>query len=192
MPQIVGVCWSSSGRPPASSPASTGRTSRNRSGSTSATAPTSWSSCSASFGARASSTSATRPRSRRRRGRLAPPRPRVDGARELRLVHLGTPLDAEVARFLVKLVARAPARPRATGSQAAAPTGGDVLPRKPRARRRLSVLGALLVDGASGDLLRQRLARTLRALALLDVLVLASALASLRYSTWGHVVTSSV
>src|SRR5947209_7366147 len=79
---------------------------------------------------------------------------RVDRPLELLLVHARAALDSELARLVVELVARPALRPVGPRPLPAAPAGRLVVDRRPRRGPRLAVLGALLVDGARGDLLR--------------------------------------
>src|SRR5438477_12317712 len=79
---------------------------------------------------------------------------RVDRPLERPLVHARAPLDAELPGLVVELVARASLRTVGPGALAAALAGRLVLDRGARARPRLAVLRALLVDRARGDLLR--------------------------------------
>jgi hypothetical protein len=94
------------------------------------------------------------------------------------LVHVGAAIDAEVAGLLVELFAGASAWPWFAGTKAAAPAGGDVAGGRARAGFGFAAAGALLVDGARRDLLGTFERCALLALAVLDVSVLALALAA--------------
>src|SRR5262249_51461579 len=112
--------------------------------------------------------------------------PPVDRALQLRLAHPRAALDAEAARLVVELLFRAPLRPICPGAEPAAAARRHVGPREPRARARLTLARALLVDSAGRDLLRARLRPALLALAVLDALVLAGELRTLLHSAWRH------
>src|SRR6266540_1508544 len=126
----------------------------------------------------------------RRAGRssLSTARPLLgaDRALELGLVHLRTALDVHLFGLVVELVARRAACATAAGAQPAPATGGNVSGRRAGARTRFATTRPFLVDGAGGDLLCAGHRRALAAGALLDVLVLPSALRSLFHSSWRH------
>src|SRR4051794_36670980 len=109
--------------------------------------------------------------------RLASHRPR-----ELRLVHLGAPLDAELLGLRVELVARR----AVAGALAAAAARRRALRRGFRAGPRLARARLLLVDGPGGDLLGATLGRAAALGRLLDLLVLARALRALLHASWRH------
>src|SRR5437763_2665841 len=116
---------------------------------------------------------------------------RVYGPLELLLVHPRAPVDAELLRLVVQLVARAPLGAVRARALAAALAGRLVLDRGPRARSRLAVPCALLVDGARGDLLRPLRRCALLLLARDDVLVLPFPLRAFLQSAWWHRSSSS-
>src|SRR5260370_32071566 len=94
--------------------------------------------------------------------------------------------------LLVQLLASASARARPAGAEAAASTGGDVVCRGARPRGRFTAARALLVDCSGRNLLRPWLWDATLALAVLDVLVLARALAAFLHTTPRHLGTSVV
>src|SRR5436309_15369729 len=79
---------------------------------------------------------------------------RVDGALQLRLGHLGAPIDPALTSLVVELLLRAAAGPGLARPQPAPARGAHVVRRAARRRLRLPALGALLVHRAGGDLLR--------------------------------------
>src|SRR5699024_8360833 len=115
-------------------------------------------------------------RSRRRADGARPREPAgsavLDGVLELVLVHRRTALHVLALRILVELLLGAPLRP-GMRAFATALRGRLVLDRGAARLVGLALLGAGLVHGAGGDLLRLVLGGTLVELAVLDVLVLA-------------------
>src|SRR5699024_9548621 len=115
-------------------------------------------------------------RSRRRADGARPREPAgsavLDGVLELVLVHRRTALHVLALRILVELLLGAPLRP-GMRAFATALRGRLILDRGAARLVGLALLGAGLVHGAGGDLLRLVLGGTLVELAVLDVLVLA-------------------
>src|SRR5262249_38784999 len=110
-----------------------------------------------------------------------------DGALQLGLVHARAAFDAERFGLLVELLARAPARAGFARAQPAATARRDVCGRRPRARARVAAACARLVDGPRCDLLGAFRRSALFFLGVLDVFVLALALAAFLDATWRHV-----
>src|SRR5687767_14893286 len=110
----------------------------------------------------------------------------IDGALELRLVHLRAPVDVELAGLVEQLVLRAPLRPLGARALPAPLAGRFVLHRRPRPLPGLAGTGALLIHDACGDLLGRALGHPLALDGLLDLLVLAGALRALLDSSRRH------
>src|SRR5687768_7592015 len=84
----------------------------------------------------------------------APSQAPAERALELGLGHPRPAADVPVLRLLVELVPRASARPFAPTAKTTPAPGGDVFAGQPGRLPRLSASCSLLVDRASGDLLR--------------------------------------
>src|SRR5439155_11254265 len=110
----------------------------------------------------------------------------IDGALQLRLVHLRAPGDVQPLRLVVELLLRAALRPVRARAKASAAARGDVATRRARGLLRFAAPRPLLVDRTSGDLLRPLGRRALLLRTLLDVLVLTLTLVApgfLRHAT---------
>jgi hypothetical protein len=97
--------------------------------------------------------------------------PAVHRGEQLALVHPRATADVEAFRVVVELIPGPPAGP-ASGSPAAALTGGQVANRGPGALSGLAAARAFLLDRPGRDLLGSPLGATLLLLAPLYVLVL--------------------
>src|SRR5207245_9876271 len=77
----------------------------------------------------------------------------IDRALEMGLVHLGAAGDVHPLRLVVELLLGAALRAARAGAQAAAPSGGHVLPGRAGRLLGLARAGPLLVHGPRRDLL---------------------------------------